>query len=284
MQSIYALHQSKTDSLEKEEKFLLNSIDNMYNLYLLLLSLLVEIRQHGEDQIVLSQKKYLATSEEKNPNRKFIDNKLLRALAANESLAEVQEERNIANWKLDDEYVVIIYQQILASSAYKEYMSLKETDFDTDRDFIVHIYKEIIATNEKLYEYLEDHKLTWLDDLPSVNTLLLKKLKKASETGAEGYFLPKLYKDEDDRDYAIQLLRKAVLNDEKFQQYIDGKTPNWVLNVSLSWNAIIIKMAICEFLKFASIPVKVTINEYLEIAKEYSTPKSSIFINGILVK
>lgn len=92
MQSIYALHQSKTDSLEKEEKFLLNSIDNMYNLYLLLLSLLVEIRQHGEDQIVLSQKKYLATSEEKNPNRKFIDNKLLRALAANESLAEVQEE------------------------------------------------------------------------------------------------------------------------------------------------------------------------------------------------
>lgn len=123
-----------------------------------------------------------------------------------------------------------------------------------------------------------------MDDLPSVNTLLLKKLKKASETGAEGYFLPKLYKDEDDRDYAIQLLRKAVLNDEKFQQYIDGKTPNWDAERIAELDAIIIKMAICEFLKFASIPVKVTINEYLEIAKEYSTPKSSIFINGILDK
>ena len=138
----------------------------------------------------------------------------------------------------------------------------------------------MIAPNEKLYEYLEDNKLTWIDDIPLVNTQILKELKQVVEKA--DYRISKLYKDQEDQEFVTLLFKKTVLNEvELAKEYID-KTPNWDAERIAEIDTIILKMAICEFLKFPSIPVKVTINEYLEIAKEYSTPKSSIFINGIL--
>ena len=136
------------------------------------------------------------------------------------------------------------------------------------------------SPNEKLYEYLEDNKLTWVDDIPLVNTQIQKQLKQISEETE--FRVTKLYKDQEDQEFVCLLFRKTVLNEvELAKEYID-KTPNWDADRIAEIDTIILKMAICEFLKFPSIPVKVTINEYLEIAKEYSTPKSSIFINGIL--
>jgi len=142
------------------------------------------------------------------------------------------------------------------------------------------MYTELIAPNEKLYEYLEDNKLTWVDDIPLVNTQIQKQLKQISESTE--FRVTKLYKDQEDEEFVSLLFRKTVLNEvELAKEYID-KTPNWDADRIAEIDTIILKMAICEFLKFPSIPVKVTINEYLELAKEYSTPKSSIFINGIL--
>ena len=142
------------------------------------------------------------------------------------------------------------------------------------------MFTELIAPNEKLYEYLEDNKLTWVDDIPLVNTQIQKQLKQISE--ASEFRVTKLYKDQEDQEFVSLLFRKTVLNEvELAKEYID-KTPNWDADRIAEIDTIILKMAICEFLKFPSIPVKVTINEYLELAKEYSTPKSSIFINGIL--
>jgi N utilization substance protein B len=164
---------------------------------------------------------------------------------------------------------------------YIDYMSKSQSTFDEDKYFIADLFTEVIAPNDKLYEYLEDYRLTWLDDVPLVNTMILKQIKQVKEAQEE-FKVTKLYKDEDDKDYAKNLFRKTVLNEvELSKQYID-KTPNWDTDRIAEIDTIILKMAICEFLKFPSIPVKVTINEYLEIAKEYSTPKSSIFINGIL--
>jgi N utilization substance protein B len=138
----------------------------------------------------------------------------------------------------------------------------------------------LIAPNEKLYDYLEDNKLTWVDDIPVVNTQILKELKQISEKSE--FRASKLYKDQEDKEFVTLLFNKTVLNEVALaKEYID-KTPNWDADRIAEIDTIILKMAICEFLKFPSIPVKVTINEYLEIAKEYSTPKSSIFINGIL--
>ncbi len=284
MQSLYALEQTQSDNLDKEEKFLLFSIEQMYDLFLINLQLLIEIRKHATDFLEKSQKKYLATSEEKNPNQKFINNEVLLLLEKNVELKEAMDRKKMNCWDLDDEYVKILWKEIKESELYSDYMNTKMSSFKEDKDFVLDIFKEIIAPNEKLYEYIEDKKLTWLDDLPLVNTGIVKMLRKVKQSNDEYMSLPKLYKDIDDKKFAKDIFRKTALNGVEFAKEIEGRTPNWDKDRIAELDKAVIKMAICEFQKFPSIPVKVTINEYLEIAKEYSTPKSSIFINGILDK
>ena len=282
MQSIYAMHQNDSDNLEKEEKFLFNSIENIRDLYLIMLSALVELRNSEEAFIEKSSKKHLATAEERNPNTKFINNKVLNMLADSNALSIALEDRKINNWKNNDDYILILLEAVKESDIYKRYMRNRENAFEEDRDFVADLFMEVIAPNDKLYEYLEDYKLTWVDDIPLVNTLIAKQLKQVTPQGKDAFYVPKLYKDADDKDFVRDLFRKTVLNEVELAKEFIDKTPNWDTDRIAEIDAIILKMAICEFLKFPSIPVKVTINEYLEIAKEYSTPKSSIFINGIL--
>lgn len=281
MQSIYAMHQHQSDSLEKEEKFLFQSIENMQDLYFLMLDALVEIKNKEEEYIELSSKKYLATKEERNPNKRFVENCVLVALANSETLNAALDERSINNWKKNDDIILCLIDAIKESDIYKKYLSKPSTTFEDDKYFIADIFSEVIAPNERLYDYLEEHKLTWLDDVPAVNTLILKQIKQL-KSADDVFVLSKLYKDQDDKEFVKTLFRRTVLNESELsKEYID-KTPNWDAERIAELDTIILKMAICELLKFPSIPVKVTINEYLEIAKEYSTPKSSIFINGIL--
>ncbi len=284
MQSLYSLEQAKSDNLDKERKFLLHSMDQMYDLLLVNLQLLVEVRKHVEDFITKSQKKFLATSEDKNPNQKFVNNAVFKLLESNLALKEGLDKKKLNCWELDSEYVVIIWNEIKESEIYNKYMNVSETSFEEDKNFLLEIFKEIVAPNDKLYDYIEDKQITWVDDIPLINTAIVKFLRRIEETDDENLVLPKLYKDTDDKKFALDLFRKTALNTIEFESEIEGKTPNWDKDRIAEIDKINIKMAICEFLKFPSIPVKVTINEYLELSKEYSTPKSSIFINGILDK
>jgi len=282
MQSIYAMHQSGSDSLEKEEKFLFYSIDAIQDLYLIMLSSLIEICKKESVFLHKSSLKHLATPEERNPNEKFVKNRIFQILAENNSLSIALENRKINNWTLNDDYILLILDDIKQSQLYAKYMSNAINTFDEDRQFVIDMFMELIVTNEKLYEYLEDDKLTWIDDIPLVNTHIIKQLKAIKSSDDEGFRVPKLYRDEEDKAFVKDLFRKTVLNESELaKEYVD-KTPNWDSDRIAEIDTIILKMAICEFLKFPSIPVKVTLNEYLEVAKEYSTPKSSIFINGIL--
>ena len=282
MQSIYAMHQNNSDDLQKEEKFLFNSIENIRDLYLIMVSALVELRKSEEDFIEKSQKKHLATAAERNPNKKFINNAVLQLLAESNPLSIAMADNKIDNWVKNDDYILLLLEAVKSSEVYQKYMYNDKNNYEEDRQFIIDLFTEVIAPNEKLYEYLEDHKLTWVDDIPVVNTLLSKQLSQITPDGRDSFSVPKIYKDTDDKDFVRELFRKTVLNDKELAKEFIDKTPNWDSERIAEMDTIILKMAICEFLKFPSIPVKVTINEYLEIAKEYSTPKSSIFINGIL--
>jgi N utilization substance protein B len=284
LQSIYALRQSNNPDLEKQEKFLFYSIDQMLDLYALSLQLLVEMRNAERKFLVTSQQKHLATNDEKNFSKNFLDNKVLDLIEQHEDLANYIKNKKLNYWELDGEYVTILLKELRAQNFYKEYLLKVDTSFKEDQDFLVSLFKKVIAPNDKYYEYIEDKRLTWIDDFPIVNTAMAKMLGKISEKNARTILLPELYKNDDDRDYAKQLFRKVVLNDEKLGAEIEGKTPNWDKERIAEMDMIILKMGISEFLHFPSIPVRATINEYLEIAKEYSTPKSSIFINGILDK
>jgi N utilization substance protein B len=281
MQSIYAMHQHQSDNLDKEEKFLFQSIENTQNLYLLLLSALIEIKKKESEYIDLASKKHLATKEESNPNLKFINNKVLVLLAESEALETALEDHKINNWKMNDDIILSLIDVVKESDLFKKYMNESVSSFEADKNFIIDLYTDVIAPSDRLYEYLEDYKLTWVDDLPGINTLIVKQIKQL-KSEQDTLVIPKVYKDSDDKEFVKNLFRKTVLNEtELSKQYID-KTPNWDVERIAELDTIILKMAICELLKFPSIPTKVTINEYLEIAKEYSTPKSSIFINGIL--
>ena len=282
MQSIYAMHQNGSDSIEKEEKFLLYSIENIQDLYLTLLAALVEIRKKEVVFLQKSADKHLATKEEKNPNKKFVNNAILELLEENNSLSIALQDRKINTWNLNDDYITILLNAIKGSDLYANYMRNNTNTFEEDKEFIASIYMEVIAPNEKLYEYLEDNKLTWIDDIPLVNTEIIKQLKAIKNGKEDSFRVSRLYKDTEDKEYVSNLFRKTILNEKELAKEFEDKTPNWDMERIAEIDTILLKMAICEFLKFPSIPTKVTINEYLEIAKEYSTPKSSIFINGIL--
>lgn len=284
LQSLYAFYQSDDSSLEKQEKFLHYSITQMLDLQALLIQLMIAMRDHAENYLQKSQQKHLATAMEKDPSRSFVENKVIALLSQNEVLSEYIKNKKLTNWNIDDEYVAIIFNSLKEQEWYDAYLELNEPSFKDDQRFVLQLYKEVIAPNEKLYEYIEDHRLTWLDDFPLVNTAIVKMLDKLNDRNVASVFDAQVYKNDEDREYSLELLRKVILNDDMLGAQIDGKTPNWDKERIAEIDMIILKMGIAEFLYFPSIPVKVSINEYLEVSKEYSTPKSSLFINGILDK
>ncbi|MFT4683686.1 MAG: N utilization substance protein B [Urechidicola sp.] len=282
MQSAYAILQSKNDNLDKEEKFLKQSIEKMYDLHVLILSLLVEVQSMAESHLSIAKKKHLASAKEKNPSTRLIENQVINTFKESISLNDHIEKKKLTNWKLDDEFVRVIWDLIKTSEIYENYMNSQTGSFVEDQKFVLKIFKKIIAPNEKLADYFEDQNISWVDDIPFVNTWIVKDLNTLKE--GESYKLSNLYKDGADEKFVLNLFRKVILNHEKYDKEIDDKTPNWDTDRIADIDMILMKMAICEFLEFPSVPTKVSINEYIEIAKDYSSQKSSYFINGVLDK
>ena len=282
MQSVYAMIKSYDDDVLKEEKFIKYSIKRMFDLYVLLLDLLVEVQKLAEEKQEISKKKYLATEEDLSPNRKFVENKLIKKIAESSSLTLYKEAQNLDNWSKDDEYIKIIWDLLQNSDIFSEYLNSSDDSFNSDKDFVVTFFKEIVAPNSKLAEYFEGENITWVDDIPFVNTWVVRSLTK--QKSANVFKLGSLYKNQDDQDFVTDLFKKVILNHHSFENDIKIHTPNWETDRIADMDMILIKMGVCEFLYFPFIPTKVSINEYIEIAKDYSSEKSGYFVNGVLDK
>jgi N utilization substance protein B len=282
MQSVYAMTKSYDDDVLREEKFIKYSIKRMFDLYVLLLDLLVEVQKLAEEKQEISKKKYLATEEDLSPNRKFVENKLIKKIAESSSLTLYKEAQNLDNWSKDDEYIKIIWDLLQNSDIFSEYLNSSDDSFNSDKDFVVTFFKEIVAPNSKLAEYFEGENITWVDDIPFVNTWVVRSLTK--QKSANAFKLGSLYKNQDDQDFATDLFKKVILNHHSFENDIKIHTPNWETDRIADMDMILIKMGVCEFLNFPFIPTKVSINEYIEIAKDYSSEKSGYFVNGVLDK
>ncbi len=282
MQSVYAMLKSQNSDLMKEEKFLKHSIEKMLDLYVLNIQLIIEVKKLADKKIQLSKNKIFATKEDLQPNKKFVNNPFIKVLEESVSLIGYIELNKLNNWELSEEYVKIIFEDLQNSELYKKYMSSNEQNNQEDKQFLVDFFKEIIAPNEKIADYFEDIMISWVDDIPFVNTWIVKTLNKLSLQ--KPFILGSIYKDEDDKQFVSDLFKKTMLNYHKYTDDIQDKTPNWETDRIADIDMILIKMAITEFLHFPSIPSCVTINEYIELAKDYSTEKSSYFINGILDK
>lgn len=284
LQALYAYNNQNQANLKEQDTFLIKSMEKMLDLYLLMLSCMLAVRDQAENFLEISKNKHLATEEDKKPSRNFIDNQVLQQLENNKRFDELLNKHKLNNWQKDHEYAQILFRELRKNETYQNYLALKNPTFKQDQEFIVFLYREIIAPNDQVYEYLEDTQITWTDDFPIVNTAIVKILKSVKPTTNTEKWVPNLYKNEDDKEFASLLLQKVITEDDVLMNEIEGKTPNWDRERIAELDLILIKMAITEFLHFTSIPIKVTINEYLEIAKEYSTPKSSLFINGLLDK
>ncbi|MBC8300044.1 MAG: transcription antitermination factor NusB [Pelagibacterales bacterium] len=282
MQIIYALRISDFEYTKETEKKLLESIDSTYELYLILISFLIEILKKAQEKHLISQKKLLSDQNNIYDSKKFIKNQFLNLLKSNHLFNEEINKRNLNLWHLDFKYVDLIYENLTKSDLFSDYMDNDEISYENDRNFVAKFYKNIIVTNDKLYSYLEDRNINWIDDFPLINTIILKLINKSKGVNSKTYFLPKLYKDNQDKIFAKNLLKITLKNYNNYNNEISKKIKNWDPDRIARLDYVMLNMALCELVEFKTIPIKVTLNEYIEISKEYSTPKSNVFINGIL--
>jgi N utilization substance protein B len=282
MQVLYA--QTANSKEEDSASQLQNSMEHMYKLYLLMTSLLIKLRERAIDHQKRSEKKYIKTQEDVNPNMRFVDNFLLQKLTEDTALNAELESHKIQYWEQDGEYVELIYQDLIKSDLYESFMSNSKSSLENDVAFVVEVFREIIVSNNKLYDYFQDKNITWVDDFPVVNTFIVKLFKRITTKLKTEFFTPNLFKDKEDEAFGFKLMKSTRDNFEVYNAEIISKTKNWDKDRIAKIDFVLLQMAICEFQEFPSIPTKVTINEYIELAKEYSTPKSNVFINGVLDK
>ncbi|MDO5509661.1 MAG: transcription antitermination factor NusB [Weeksellaceae bacterium] len=283
MQSIYAYYRGN-EEVALVKKNMLKGIEDVQDLYLLLLSLVLSFKSEADHRIQIGKSKNFPTEQELNPNMRFSENAIFRILAQNPQLSDFIEKNSQWSWENENIYTTKIFKEFTESQYYRDYMADVKHGFNRDREAIVHLFTEYIAPNEEILAYLEDKNLHWADDLHIANSMVLNTLKSFTAKSDERTKLYKLLSDDEHLDFTIDLYLKTIANDAETMRIIDEKASNWELERMALLDRIILQMAITEFLFFPSIPPKVTINEYLEIAKDYSTPNSNTFINGILDK
>jgi N utilization substance protein B len=284
LQALYAYFQSNEDNFRRTENELMQAVERIQDLYLYLLLTFSELKGFAENRMEESAKKIRPTEEDLNPNTKFVDNKIILLLEENKELRRLSEERKV-NW-VGDEHQEMFRKMFLIikdSEIYFEYMNNESKTFEDDKAFILELFKVEIANSELLYNFFEEKSIHWIDDIDLACSMVLKTLKTVNE-GEVMELLP-LYKvDDDEQEFIRDLLRKTISMDKENEVLIDELTKNWELDRIAKMDVILMKMAITELQIFNNIPTKVTLNEYIEISKFYSTPKSNGFINGILDK
>ena len=281
VQIVYAYYQNGGKNLDTAEKELFFSLSKAYDLYNYLLLLMVEITKQAERKQSAAKSKLLPTAEELYPNTKFVDNRFIAQLEVNKQLLEFSETQK-KTWENESEFIKSLCEKIMDSDIYKEYMASETSSYEEDREVWRKIYKRIIFNNPELDQVLEDQSLYWNDDKEIVDTFVLKTIKRFEEkNGAKQELLPE-FKDEEDQDFARRLFRRTILNADYYRHLISENTRNWDLDRVAFMDVVIMQIALAEILSFPNIPVSVSLNEYVEIAKLYSTPKSGSFINGTL--
>lgn len=267
--------------MDTAEKELFFSLSKAYDLYNYLLLLMVEVTKQANKRLNAAKNKLVPTKEELFPNTKFVENRFIAQLEVNKQLLEFSNNQK-KTWENEADFVKTLCDKILESDIYKEYMASETSSYEEDRELWRKLYKNIIFNNIELDQVLENQSLYWNDDKEIVDTFVLKTIKRFDEkNGAKQELLPE-FKDEEDQDFARRLFRRTILNADYYRHLISENTKNWDLDRVAFMDVVIMQIALAEILSFPNIPVSVSLNEYVEIAKLYSTPKSGGFINGTL--
>ena len=277
MQSLYAFYSKKDISISKSENEMLRQIQDISNLKLAVLSLFLFLFRHADSFFEDNKNKFLPKDEDLNPNKKFIDNFFYDFFLSNKTLMTKLEKFSVFWNDNDHDIIRKIFKDIVQSKLYNDYLNKDEKSYENDIKFFNNILNEIILNNEILHHILEEKSIYWIDDLPFVATIIMGdfKLKKIK-------LLKSVFKNSSDKDFAIDLYRGSIKYDKEYEKVIIDKAQNWDIERIAIMDQIMIKMAFCEILNMPELPVKVSLNEYIEISKYYSTNKSKMFINGLI--
>ena len=281
LQILYAHTSSPEKTIAQSESELHFSIRKTYDLYHLLFAILVEMSDFANERIESRKNKNLPTEDDLNPNLRFVNNRLINRLKDDKSLNDYLT-RNKLNWSAYPDLIRGIFNSMIESDLYTIYINSSTDDFQNDRRFCEDFFSNILVNSDIMLNELEEQSIYWNDDLDFTISMVIKTIKKFKSADDRNEYLMSLYKDEEDQDFTTKLFRKAIMNNVENRQIIETYTKNWDVDRVAIMDVLIMQLALTELIEFPSIPVKVTLNEYIELAKYYSTNRSSTFINGVL--
>ena len=282
IKALYAHFKSESESMSASEKNLTIAIDKTYDLYHQMLWLIVEVARYAEKRQEIARNKKLPTFEDLNPNTRFINNSVLAQIAESDALTSYLERKSLG-WVQYPELIKSLYEDMVESDYYKEYMSSDDTSYGADRRLVENFYLNTVEDNEAVESVVEEQSIMWADDVDFALILVNRTIGMCHKKQEDLPLLPE-FKNDDDKKFVIELFRKSLLNYDEYLSYIEKFTQNWDVDRIAYMDNIIMVTAIAELVNFPSIPVKVTLDEYIEIAKYYSTQSSSLFVNGVLDK
>jgi N utilization substance protein B len=279
--ALYAFNRREDDDLDRAETELMFSIGKTYDLYHYILLLVLDVADLASEKIEHSLSKKVPTPEDLNPNRHFIDNRVISQLRSNLSFKKYISVSKLS-WINYSHIPRLLYGKMTSWETYLEYMNSGENNYQSDKKFIIRLITELFSNSEELLNCLEEQSIYWNDDMEFVLVMIGKTLKKFKSGPGDKIKLMPLFKNEEDEEFVKLLFRMTILNTKKCSELIDRNTTNWEVERIALMDVLVMLLAITEVLEFPEIPVKVTLNEYIEIAKYYCTSKSSTFVNGIL--
>ena len=282
VQMMFAYLNSGAGNARAAEKQLLQSFQDTYDLYFQLLCLPVEITRFAEQKIENAKAKYLPTEEERNPNMRFVENTFVAQLSKNVDLNLRMKDSKRISWSEADEVIAELYHQVVNSDVYKEYMEKPVVSYEDDKQVWRRLLTDVLLPNETLAETLESMSIYWSGDLEAVASFVIKTIRRFQADKEHAQELLPMFSDEEDGEYAMKVLRNVIDNLDEYRQLIDEHTKNWDVERLAYMDIVIMLVAVAEIMSVPTIPISVTLNEYMEIAKEYSTEKSAAFINGVL--
>ena len=287
LQALYAWYTNKSDNLSQGEKQLLLSINKLYELFIYQLSFLLEVRKYSEESIEQSKKKFYPTDEDLNPNLKFVDNTVFKLFDANKSFHRLEDNYKI-NWVDEEDMVRKFYKELRETKFYKKYMSTGKSSLEEDKNLMIQVVDQLLPDFESLKFYYEEKSIYYTDGYDLVSLLLIKFFETISTKFTDDKPMPGIYKDyknvNEDLDFVKTLFKITILRDEEGTEIVKSRTKNWEYDRIPLMDVILLKMAIIELQEMETIPLKVTLNEYIELAKYFSTPNSKVFVNGVLDK
>ncbi len=287
LQALYAHFQSESTDLAKTQNLLISSLDRLYDLYIYQLSFLTAIHRFAEESLETSKNKYIPTPEDLNPNTRFIDNRFIHQLDANSDFRKKEEALKI-NWADAQEIIRKIVHEFRSSKAYVNYMTKEASSYELDKDIIIALLRNHVINNDVLRSYFEEINSMWSEDFYMSFALVMITIHGFTENTGVGVPLPPLYKGEkigryaEDKVFLLDLLRHTISNSDKYDAIIEKKATNWEFDRIATMDLILMRMGMAELFEFPTIPLKVTLNEIIELAKHFSSPRSSVFINGLL--